>query len=221
MDPATLMMLIGSAQSVIGGISAATNRRPEYDVPPAMREALSLARARASMNAPNYQTDRESIDLMAANAASNAMTVGNSAAIPTIQAQQQAGQRNLANQNAAYHNEQDSRLQSALDAMAQGQDLEYQMNEFAPYADRNSRSLDAVGAGMQNIMTGLDLKGGANLPEMSKGADAPQVSDDLIGSIMEGMRGVPSGTSSPASPGTKTSLTPEQIAKIIELLKNN
>jgi hypothetical protein len=59
-------------------------------------------------------------------------------------------------QAAQWRDQKQAALQQALGTYAGYQDQEFQMNEFAPFKDKQQRSQNAIGAGAQNLIGGID-----------------------------------------------------------------
>lgn len=84
--------------------------------------------------------------MAAAGASGNA-----AAAIQGIVGQQQNANRELTAQGLQYQAGAQERLQGALRMMAEEEDRQFQINEFAPYADQMRLSEDMIGAGAINL----------------------------------------------------------------------
>lgn len=148
-DPQTLALLLNT----VGGIYSATNRsRPKYDIPKSAREALQTARILAAdQQAPGESRNLDQINLGAANAVRAAQESGNVLEVlPAIY-----GESNRAKQDVFARSEADQKrdianLMQALSQNADYQDLQYQMNKFAPHAQRQQEMRDILGAAAQN-----------------------------------------------------------------------
>lgn len=148
-DPQTLALLL----NVGGGIYSATNRsRPKYDIPKSAQEALQTARILAAdQQAPGEQRNIDQINLTSANAIRAAQESGNVLSVlPAI-----AGEANRAKGDVYSRSEADQKrdIQNLMQALSQNadyQDLQYQMNEFAPHAQRQQEMRDILGAAAQN-----------------------------------------------------------------------
>lgn len=158
--PAFLPAAIGGAQ-LIGGLAArfAGGKRPKREIPEAAGEALGVARLQAaSPYAPGYGQAREGIEVAAANALAAAQASGNpAAAIQGIMGQQQAANRDLTAQSLQYQAGAQERLQTALRMMAEEEDRQFQINKFAPYADRIRLAEDLIGAGATNLSSSANM----------------------------------------------------------------
>lgn len=144
---------VGAAQLIGGLIGRATNKRPKYEIPAAVREAVAISQLQAaSPYAPGYGEARTNVDISSANALLAAQNSGNAAgALQGIVGQQQAANRGLNAQNLEYQAGAQGRLQSALGMLGQHQEQEWQLNKFAPFADRQRLTEDMIGGGITNI----------------------------------------------------------------------
>lgn len=162
MDPVTIAMLLqaaaGTSQLAGGAFSLFDNERPERDIPDSLRQSMALAKIRFSdPYMAGYSEAKEGIDLATANALSAAQEGGaiqESAA--GIAGQQNTAMRELAAANEADQDRDFDELQRMLQVMSQQEDMQFQMNEFAPFADRAQEGRDMVGAGFENIYGALD-----------------------------------------------------------------
>jgi hypothetical protein len=153
----TLMTVIGAAQTVAGGLGALGNQRPAYQIPPAMQQALALQEIQSKMNMPGYEGMIDRAQIGTAQAAMNATMTGQTAALAPILGAEQKAIQDAEARNAAWTDQQQSQLGDRLVQMAEKQDLQYQMNQYAPYADRKNMFADMAGAGMQNLMHASEL----------------------------------------------------------------
>jgi hypothetical protein len=146
--------IIGTGQVVGGGISMLTNRRPDYEIPESTRQALALAQAQyADPYMPGYERAEENIGLATSNAIRAAQEGGNArAGFQGAVAEAGAATRDLAARNEMAQQADSERLQRVLQVMAQAEDMEFQMDEFAPFADRQQMSADIIGAGLENYI---------------------------------------------------------------------
>lgn len=151
--PAFIPAAVGAAQLIGGVIGRFAGKRPKREIPQSAREALAISKLQAaSPYAPGYGQAREGIEVATANALAAAQASGNpAAAVQGIVGQQQAASRELTAQNLQYQAGAQQRLQGALGAMAEEEDRQFQINEFAPYADRARLSEDLIGAGVTNL----------------------------------------------------------------------
>jgi len=156
--PTLIKGTIGAAQTAGGGLMRLTNKRPKYEMPDALRQRFALAQAEyADPYMPGYERAQDNINLGMANAIRSMQESGNvQAGFQGSVAEASAAQRGLAAENEGAQQRDRENLQRVLDAVAQAQDLEFQMNEFAPFADRQQLSEDMIGGGLENIMSSAD-----------------------------------------------------------------
>lgn len=199
--PALIPAAIGGAQLIGGLVGRFSRKRPKREIPQSSREALGIARLQAgSPYAPGYQQARAGIDIASANAMAAAGASGNAAAaIQGVVGQQQNANRELTAQGLQYQAGAQERLQGALRMMAEEEDRQFQINEFAPYADQMRLSEDMIGAGAINLSSAGNMLFAA----------------DQMGLLKFGK----SSTTSPSGPGVSTGplgLSPDKM----ELIKN-
>lgn len=141
-----LMQIIGSL-----GTKA---QRPKYEIPSALRSALGVAQMMASNpNVEGYAQAVDQINTTTANMVAGAQQAGNAQeSIASIAAAQGGQLRELAQMNEQGQRQDLQQLQQMLQVYSQAQDQEFQMNEFAPYADKAQEKRDVFGAGLENIM---------------------------------------------------------------------
>ena len=161
MDPMTMLALgqgiLGGAQ-MIGGFFSKGNR-PDYEIPPALRESLALARLNvADPNAPGYGQAKAQADLTLSNQLAAAQQQGNpQESIQALAGAQQKTMRDLEMYNQQSQQQDYAGLQGELGKLQQAQDLQFQMNEFAPYADKSQQSKNMIGGGLQNLYNAGDM----------------------------------------------------------------
>lgn len=139
---AALPAIIGGAQA-IGGLlgKAFGKKRPEYEIPESVRQAVSLAALDAgSPYAPGYEEARAGLDVASSNALSMASQsgLGSASSLGAVVGQQEAGLRSLAADNAAYRAGAQERYQNALTMLGGYEEKEWQLNEFAPHAQQQT-----------------------------------------------------------------------------------
>lgn len=159
MNPALIPVILqagaGAAQLIGGSGSLFGNKRPEYEIPDALKQTLALAKIRASdPYAPGYSQAKSNVDLSTANLINAAPNKQES--LGMIAGAQNAAYRDLAEMNAQSQYQDEMNLQQALGDYAKAEDLAFQMNEFGPYADRAQEGRNVVGAGLENLFTAAD-----------------------------------------------------------------
>jgi len=149
--------ILGGAQ-MIGGLLSG-GKRPEYEIPPALRESLALARVNvADPNAPGYGQAKMQADLTLSNQLAAAQQQGNpQESIQSLAGAQQKSMRDLEMYNQQSQQQDYASLQGELGKLQQAQDLQFQMNQFAPYADKSQQSKNMIGGGLQNIFSAGDM----------------------------------------------------------------
>ncbi len=142
---------IGAGQII--GSQFINAKRPKYETPRSEREALALAKIRAAD--PNMPGEQRAIDramLAEANAVRGAQDSGNAMeVIPAIAAGTQGSLADIAAQSAQFQNQDLNQLDSALSRDAEYQDQEFQINKFAPYAQKYELKQQLFGGGLENI----------------------------------------------------------------------
>jgi hypothetical protein len=171
MDPMTAAILgraaLGGGQ-ILGSLLTKA-KRPKYEIPKSEREALAMAKLRAAdPNMPGQQRAEDRAMLAEANAVRGAQDSGNAMeVIPAISAGTQGNLADISAQSAQFQNQDLDRLDSALSRNAEYQDQEFQMNEFAPYAQKYELKQQLLGGGLENIAKAGEqfvLNGGIQSP---------------------------------------------------------
>jgi len=150
MDPMTLGLLLntgGLIASQIGG------NRPKYEIPDSAKQALGQARLLAyDQSAPGESRKMDAARLSSANAVRAAQEGGNALeAVAGIQGQEnRAVQGILADSEMAQRKDMDDYMNLLLQ-MGGKEDMAFQMNEFAPYADKQNEMRDILGAATENL----------------------------------------------------------------------
>jgi len=155
--PELLKFGMGALQGIAGGAGLATNKRPEFEIPAAAKQALAMSNMRANSNMPTYNNDIQNAQLATANQLSAAKESGNPLTVlPQLQANENAAMRGIQSQNAQYHDQAVQQQQQQLQRQADYQEQQFQVNQFAPYADKQNRSNQLVGSGISNMTGSLD-----------------------------------------------------------------
>lgn len=142
-----------TARSKLGQLEA---NRPQYEIPQAAKNALALVQSQIG-DMPGTAVEQQRIDMTAANMVQAAMQTGNPlGALGAIQANQTAAGLNLATSNARFRTEASYRAADAMNQYAQYKDMEFQMNEYAPWKDQYQLYENMYGAGSKNVHSGLD-----------------------------------------------------------------
>lgn len=164
MDPITIAAItkaaIGGAQLIGGGISALTQKRTPYEIPEEVERNLAMSSLRMRSDMPGYAKAKDDIGTVTSNQIAAAQSSGDAlAALPSIQAQASKALLNLQQSSAEYKDRQFKNYQDALSTKAAYKDKAFQYNVAGPEADRFSESRDIFGAGLTNVMSGLDSYG--------------------------------------------------------------
>ncbi len=170
MDPLTIL---GLAQGAFGlGKVLFGKKRPEYEIPIEARSALALSKARAAdPNMPGQQQLEDQISLTTANTLAAGRESGNiQEVLPAIQSSENKAIRELAIASAEDQRRDEASYQDALLGMSDQKDKEFQMNEFAPYAQNYQEGRQMVGAGIENLNTAYMLSKLTGNPMFNKKA---------------------------------------------------
>jgi hypothetical protein len=217
MDPMTMMALAqmapmllkagtGVAQGLGGAGMLATNKRPEYSIPPAMQAALAQSQRMSMMNSPAFEQQLQ-FNSMAAQTAMQAAQQSNnlSGALALIQAQQQKGVMDATTQNQQFMIGRQDKYNQDLQNYAAYQDQQWQMNEFAPYAQKRQIGEDLIGAGIENFTSSASGIGSGMTALMGDGKQMlnAQAQTALGAGVLGGV--LPSGV---AAPSQSTGINP-------------
>lgn len=224
MIPSLISGGVGLAQTIGGAIGTLGAKRPEYEVPEALEQSVALARIRTQdPYAPGYTQAKENLDLAAANALYTAQQSGNAQiGLGEVVGRTEAGYRGLQEMNIEDQARDVRDYESSLAQLAEAQDMEYQMNEFAPYAQRYQESRDVLGAGLENVMGAAKdygLLAASGL--MQGGGEAPEGPAGLMG-VLEPLPSLRlPGQVSPQSPyddSPYTQMSDEELQNLITML---
>ena len=158
---AAISAILAGAQLIGGVAGMAKNKRPKYKIPASVLAATKLAQMRSEGDMPGYDQASGNINLMAANALAGARETGRAGEqLQSIVGQSNKSYGTLATQNAQYQSQTDLLYEDALRQQGQFEEQKWQINEFAPYADRQQRSEDMFGAGAQNLFNAATMMDG-------------------------------------------------------------
>tara|TARA_R100001530_G_C4272909_1_gene143585 strand:+ start:38 stop:634 length:597 start_codon:yes stop_codon:yes gene_type:complete len=150
--------LFGSSQYRKGKREMAALERPEYVIPPEVAENMTAAELRAMEGLPPEQKQayveniqRATGDAMASLQDRNLGVAGASG----IFQQQSDAYRNLLGMDVAARQQGQQNLAGARLTMASFKDREQDINKFQPYMQDYMAAQSMMGAGMQNIGSGL------------------------------------------------------------------
>jgi hypothetical protein len=164
-DPLTIGLAIGGVKALAGGIQALTagKKRPEpkYEIPKEVFQATDLARqmSQEGMAEPSRMMALQGAQqsaLFGMRAAQDRR--GGLASIGNIQAGLDRSALSVAAQDAAARQQNQLNYQRALLNQAGEQKLKFQ-TEHASWMNAEQRRRANIGAGLQNIMGGIDFAG--------------------------------------------------------------
>jgi hypothetical protein len=178
MDPVTLALLVSAgtaaAKTGIGIGQAAKGRklaksavRPAYQIPSSVEDYLKNASAMAQTSTlPGQQLMEEKLSASTGAGIRSAEQGASSSAglMATIAGLKGAEQEKLTDigiAGAQYQDANKQRLQEALLKYGQFEDKAFDVNQMAPFYEKTEAAQAMTGAGMQNIMTGIEGLGGA------------------------------------------------------------
>lgn len=164
-DPLTIGLAIGGVKALAGGIQALTAGRkqaePKYEIPKEVFQATQMAQEMAQTGMPEasrmqaLQGAQQSA-LFGMRAAQDRR--GGLASIGNIQAGLDRSSLSVAAQDAATRLQNQRFAQQALMTQAQYRDKAF-ANQWQSWMNREQQRRAMVGAGLQNIMGGLDIAG--------------------------------------------------------------
>ena len=146
----------GMVQTSRGRKMLESAERPEYNIPASQTKALSIAYDMLNRDMPGYNQAIDQQMLVQQNTMANASAAGNPLAVlPASQAVASNAIQNANVQNAGFKAQSAGALRQELARMAEFEDMKYQMNEFAPYAEQVQEARDLIGAGNKNVSGAL------------------------------------------------------------------
>lgn len=183
MDPMTAGILLnvgGLVASQIGG------GRPKYDIPDSAKQALSRAKISAlDPMSPGESRKMSAAGLSAANANRVAQESGNALeAVASIQGRNDATNQQILAESEMNDRQDQNQLMDLLLHMGQYEDMEFQMNKFAPYADKQREMRDILGGLTTNMFNLAERERMADLlKSMGGGAGSPSTGVKLPKSL--------------------------------------
>lgn len=186
MDPVTMSLLIsGGVGLAKAGIGAAQNAkgkklakgaRPQKEISSSMNEYLSNAKsAAANSRLPGQDIIEQQIGGASASGIRAAQegassSAGLMAGIAGIKGNEQNALGNLGIAGAEMQSANKDKLQAALLKYGQAQDEQFDVNKMQPFQDNAAAAQALKGAGMQNMMGGLESVAGAASMGLTNGA---------------------------------------------------
>ena len=146
-----------SVMQMANGMNKKRRKRPRYSAGKERLEALGAAKAEymdKSMPGEDKMVDRA--NLASANALASAREAGNALeVVSAVQGNQNRALESIGIASATDQKRDSANYQNALNKYAESQDLEFQMNEFAPYAENQQEGKQMIGAGIENAFGAL------------------------------------------------------------------
>ncbi len=157
---------VGAGQVAKGAKLAKSAIRPKYNIPSAANEYLANARARSVQGLPGQDLIEQKLGASTSSGIRQAeqgasSSAGLMATIAGLKGSEQAGLTDIGIKSAEYRDVNQERLQNALLRYGDYQDKEFDMNQQKPFEDKAAAAQALKGAGIQNIVTGLEGIGGA------------------------------------------------------------
>lgn len=174
--PSIFQGIQGITQMVKGKRDLNDLVRPEYEIPTAARQSLALARsAYADPRMPGESRAYDRIGGAYSNYLRASRDAGGGsglAGLAMAQANTNAAYGDLATQSANNQRQDQQNLMSNLSNYANYQDQQFQLNKFAPYAQKYNEAREMIGAGQQNTFgalnglssIGMQMLGGQRTP---------------------------------------------------------
>jgi hypothetical protein len=165
--PALIQGGVGLGQFISGNKMRKENVRPEFEIPDSAKAALGMRRTLASGQEMPGMTQAETAlnQQLATGAQMATSTAGSTAealgAIQNMYGNRMASQNNLAAQSADYNMRMDNALAAELGAMADWENMAFNVNEMQPFLDKAGMASAMQGSGMQNMFQGISGVGGA------------------------------------------------------------
>lgn len=165
MDPLTIGLIAGIPSLALGayqayqGYQLGQKKRPEYEIPGAIKSMLGMSERMATEGLPGEAAIRESITgstsrgaNLLERSAQGAQLLGG---ITDIVGSEQGQLTNLGVQSAQQKVLNQQRLQDALNTYAQYEDKQFEINELQPYLQAMQQAQALTSAGVQNVVGGL------------------------------------------------------------------
>lgn len=196
--PALLQAGTGIGQFITGRKMLKDLERPEYEIPQAAKAALGQARSLASSQemAGMSQAEARMNQQLAMGVQAAQQTAGSSAealgAITNMFANRMAQQGGLAGQAAQDYAMRQAAVTQQLANMAGYQEKAQAYNVLQPYEEQAAAASAMGGAGMQNIMGGLQGIGGSVAGAYAQKAQLEQI-EKMLGVTQGADKSIPDG----------------------------
>lgn len=198
-EPLTIGLALGGVKALAGGIQALTAGKkqpePKYEIPKEVFQATDLAREMAQTGMPEVSRMQalqgaQQSALFGMRAAQDRR--GGLASIGNIQAGLDRSALSVAAQDAAMRQQNQMNYQRALLTQAGEQKLKFQ-TDYQSWANREQQRRANLGAGLQNIMGGIDLAGSmAAIGAFGGGGKATTTTTPTVTQTGRGIAGGPS-----------------------------
>jgi hypothetical protein len=172
---------VGIGQSISGYQKLKNLTRPEYQIPAEIEQNMSEAELMSYYGMPDAQKQSymQNIQRAGQQALSGiADRKGGLGMVSAVQQQQQDSYMNLLSADVQQRMQNIQAAQQARQVMAQYKDKAFQMNEMEPYTQDYNEAQAQIGAGMQNIMGGLQA--GAQSMMLKDAFNTGDVVDDVV-----------------------------------------
>ena len=156
--PAAIQTGTGIYQAVRGNQLRNSMDMPTYEIPQEILDSLTDAQIQALRGMPAEQKQQYLNNIMKAQQFSlNAMSDRKAGltALPEIQQTALEAYRNMLSMDAQQRQANEKALQDTRGVVAGFKDKEFEYNEALPYQQTMAAAEGMTGAGMQNIMTGI------------------------------------------------------------------
>ena len=150
-------LIVGIRQQQQGKKALNGLQRPTYEIPGEVKTAVGLAKANYAD--PRFEGQNALENRIGANTANAVQMAYDSGdpmnAISAIQANANQAAANVGAEAAKQQRTDMSELVNMMDVLAKYKDQAWQMNKFAPYAEKYNEAREQVGAGQHNISQSL------------------------------------------------------------------
>ena len=163
---------MGVGQAVAGFIQKKNLTRPEYHIPPEIEKNMSEAELMSYYGMPDAQKAEymQNIQRSTQSALRGISDrKGGIGAVSVAQQTEQDAYMNLLSADVQQRMQNIQTAQSMRQTMAQYRDKAFEINEMQPYEQDYAEAQSLIGAGMQNVMGGLQTFGTAKMLEDAAG----------------------------------------------------
>lgn len=182
--------LFGGFQLLRGLSQAKSNQRPNYDIPKEIGQNLNQAQLYAQQGLPMDVYNRATANIDR-NAAFGLRSLGDRrsgiAGISALNQSTNDAYSNLAMQDAQARMNNLAQLYNARSTMAGYRDKAFELNKMQPYMQRAQEAQALQGAGLQNIMRGLQGAGNTLSAQAYNNALNPAMNGGGMANPLEGL----------------------------------